>query len=202
MSLSELGFPAQMIEIIRTMKAYVAVLSGYQEGSIMEPDTCRISNMRNYVQHQLLSLPPAGKMGVEFRKSHPVYEMCRLAGLIFSIGVIFPLPNQTAPFRKLVSLLQAEIEYLNVMESIQASITGVVIWALTLGSIAAASRSSEKTWFTAVLGRLLTTSSEISTWRDFKQVLQRMVWLDRACDSAGQKLWDEVVESSQSGQVR
>ena len=134
MLLCKIGFTAEMVEVFQAMKAYTSIVEKYQDESTTKPDPCRLSNQRNFVQHRLLSLLPARKLDQDFRKSHPVYEICRLAGLIFGVGVIFPLPAQTAPLPTLVKLLQAELQESNFESDWWfPDAVGVLIWVLTLG---------------------------------------------------------------------
>jgi hypothetical protein len=198
MQLCKIGFTAQLAEVFQAMKAYITIVERYQQGCMVEPDMCQLSDQRNLIQYHLLSLSSAREFGQNFSQNCPVYEICRLAGLIFSIGVIFPLPAQTAPFQTLVRLLQVELQRLN-LESTWCTPDGrrVLIWALTLGSIAAAG-FPEKTCFVAALGKLVVHYG-LSRWRDLKQVLESILWLDTACDSAAQQLWDEIKSSVSSG---
>jgi hypothetical protein len=194
MRLCKIGFTAELAEVYQAMKAYMSIVERYQDGSTAEPDMCRISNQRNIVQYHLLSLRSAGQFDQKFRQNYPVYESCRLAGLIFGVGVIFPLPTRTAPFQTLVKLLQAELRKSN-LESIWCSrdAVGALLWILTLGGIAATGLP-ERVWFVATLG-WVASHSGLSRWRDLKQVLEQMPWLDSACGSAGQQLWDEFQDS-------
>ena len=151
---------------------------------------CRITNQRNVVQYHLLSLPPAGQFDKNFRQRYPVYESCRLAGLIVGVGVTFPLPAQTAPFQTLIRLLQVELQASD-LESTWPGRDAVraLLWVLTIGGIAATGLP-ERAWFVATLRRV-TVRSGLSRWQDLKQVLESMLWLESACDRAGKQLWDE-----------
>jgi hypothetical protein len=190
--LCKIGFTAELAEVFQAMKAYTSIVEKYHDGSTSKPDLCRISNQRNFVQYRLLSLPPAGKLDQDFRKSHPVYEICRLAGLIFGVGVIFPLPAQTAPLPTLVKLLQAELQESRLESNWWfPDAVGVLIWALTLGGIAATGLPN-RTWFVAALGRVTACCGLSSRWRDLKPVLDGILWLDCACNFGGEQLWEEV----------
>ena len=191
MMLCTIGFTAELAEVFQVMKAFTSIVEKYQDGSTTEPDLCRISNQRNFVQHRLLSLLPAVELDQDFRKSHPVYEICRLAGLIFGVGVIFPLPVQTTPLPTLVKRLQAELQE----SSLESDwwfpdAVDILIWVLTLGGIAATGLPN-RTWFVATLGRV-SAFSGLSKWRDLKLILGQMLWLDSACNFGGQQLWEEV----------
>jgi hypothetical protein len=187
MLLCKIRFTTELAEVFQATKAYTSIVEKYDDRSTTEPNLRKISNQRNFVQHRLLSLLPAGKLDQDFRKSHPVYEICRLAVLIFGVGVIFPLPAQTAPLPTLVKLLQAELQE----SSLESDwwfpdAVEVLIWVLTLGGIAATGLPN-RTWFVTALGRV-TAYSGLSRWRDLKPVLDRILWLDSACDFGGQQL--------------
>jgi hypothetical protein len=188
--LCKIGFTADLAEVFQAMKAYISIVERYKEPSITKPDMCRITNQRNFVQYHLLSLPPAGQFDKNFRQSYPVYESCRLAGLIVGVGVTFPLPAHTAPFQTLVRLLQIELQASD-LESAWPCQDAVraLIWVLTIGGIAATGLP-EGAWFVATLRRV-TVRSGLSRWQDLKQVLESMLWLESACDRVGKQLWDE-----------
>jgi len=191
MRLCDIGFTTELAEVYQAMKTYLSMVKRYEKSSIIDPHMC---DHRNIVQYHLLSLLPAKDFNEEFRQTHPVYEACRLAGLIFGVGVIFPLSAQTAPFQTLVIQLQAELKSSD-MESRWRSrdSIGVLFWVLTLGGIAATGYP-ERTWFVATLGRFISCSG-LSSWQDLKQVLELMPWLDSACGNGAQQLWDELENS-------
>jgi hypothetical protein len=194
MLLCKIGFTAELAEVYQAMKAYISIVKRYLDVSTPEPDMCKISIQRNLVQYRLLSLPPAGPFDRNFRQRYPIYEGCRLAGLIFGVGVIFPLPAQTAPFQTLISCLQTELRESDLeLTWYSRNAVAVLLWVLTISGIAATGLPERK-WFVAMLGRV-TARSSLSTWEDLKQVLELMPWLDSACDIAGQQLWDELDDS-------
>lgn len=191
MHLCEIGFTADLAEVFQIMKVFISIIEKYHDGSTTEPDLCRISNQRNFVQHHLLSLPPAAKLGRDFRKSHPVYETCRLAALVFSVSAVFPLPAQTAPLSTLVSLLHVELQDSSLKSDQRfPDVVRVLIWALILGGIAATGLPN-RAWFVAALAQV-SANHGLSEWQDLKLVLDRMLWLDSAYGITGQQLWEEV----------
>lgn len=191
MRLCNIGLTAELAEVYQAMKAYIDIVERYQGGSTLEPDLSMICTQRNLVQHHLLSLQPAGKLGVNFRQTYPMYEACRLAGLILGVGVIFPLPAQMAPLETLMRDLKFELQATEVESNCcSRDAMGVLIWILTLGGIAATG-FPERLWYVTTLGRIIACSC-ISRWQDLKQILELMPWLETACDRAGQQLWNEV----------
>lgn len=191
MRLCDIGFTTELAEVYQAMKTYISMVKRYEEGAIIDRYMC---DHRNIVQYHLLSLPPAKDFDRNFRQTHPVYEACRLAGLIFGVGVIFPLSVRTAPFQCLVRQLQAELQSSNVESRWRSRDSiGVLFWVLTLGGIAATGYP-ERTWFVATLGRVISCSG-LSSWQDLKQVLELMPWLDSACGNGAQQLWGELENS-------
>jgi hypothetical protein len=146
------------------------------------------------VQYHLLSLRPAEQFDKNSCQHYAVYETCRLAGLVFGIGVTFPLPAERAPFQTLIIRMQAAL-HVSYLESTWSSedAVRVLLWVLVIGGIAARDLP-ERAWFVATLRRI-TLCSGLSTWQDLKQALKLMLWLDSACDSAGMKLWEDLTGS-------
>jgi hypothetical protein len=197
MRLCTIGFTEELAEVYQAMKTYISIIEKYQEGATSEPDMCKISNQRNLVQYHLLSLTPANQLGDQFRRNYPIYETCRLTGLIIGVGIIFPLPAHTAPLQMLVRCLQAELRAAN-FDAVFCSrdATGVLLWILTLGCIAATDMP-EKVWFVVKLGRVAARLGLLK-WQHAKRVLELMPWLDSACSSAGRKVWGAIDGSSAS----
>jgi len=76
----------------------------------------------------------------------------------------------------------------------------VLIWVLTLGGIATTGLPN-RTGFVAALGHV-TAYSGLSRWRDLKPVLDRILWLDSACEFGGQQLWEEVGKDASGDATR
>ncbi|KAL2219719.1 hypothetical protein M432DRAFT_655235 [Thermoascus aurantiacus ATCC 26904] len=148
------GLTAQLAEVFVGMKAYTSLVRQYHEGSLPDVDLCTLTDQRNFVQYRLMSVPSASQLGDSFLHDHPLYEVCRLAGIIFGVGVIFPLPAQMAPFRGLVQLLDAELDSIDWQPGmLSATSANILLWVLVLGGIAT-SGMSERAGFVGQLERL------------------------------------------------
>lgn len=201
--LRDIGFTQEMAEVFHAMRIYVAIVDQYIRGKQVKPDLSLITDQRNLIQHTLLSLPPVSQLPYDvFVASHlphhrqqVVYEACRLAALIFGVGVTFPLPAQTSPLGSLARFLHALLRDVPISELCATSLDASValLWVLTLGGIAA-SGQPDRAWFVCALAPVAQQLG-CRSWPGLKPVLEMMLWYDTACDEPGQELWMEVEQS-------
>lgn len=186
-----IGFNEDLAKTFQSLRAYTSILEKYQEGSLHKVDLCEIGDQRNLIQHRLMSLPSAAELEIAQDNSNNMYETWRLAAIIFSVGVTFPLPGPSVPLHILARLLQSELNaHLSCFNLTSTGNIHLLIWALTLGGIAA-TNSPERTWFVEVL-RVWLLRAHIYRWQHLTVILREIVWLDSACNHAGQQLWDEL----------
>ncbi|KAI8627015.1 hypothetical protein F5Y19DRAFT_185426 [Xylariaceae sp. FL1651] len=127
------------------------------------------------MQHRILSLP----VGRD--------EVCRLATLIFSYGVTFPIMDPR-PIKTLADQLR---EILKQPSQTKDHDKRTILWATMLGAIASANTELEQ--FFAWRIRLLSKTMKVYHWLSVKSMLRGFVWLDRACDQGGQTIWSKSV---------
>jgi hypothetical protein len=179
-----------MHDVFRGMRAYISLVETYQDGVDGGVDNLTLCDTRNLVQWHVMALAPASELGPLLVQFCPVYEACRLALVIFGVGVTFPLPPGVALFSKLASALRVELQRLTQDNASQnVSSMQACCWCLVLGGIVA--EAEEKRWFVQELKRTQAALG-ISTWEQLKRVLRSFLWLDSACDMAGRQLWVEV----------
>ncbi|RAK95934.1 Cys6 transcription factor domain-containing protein [Aspergillus ibericus CBS 121593] len=188
---AEVGLPADMRPIFEAMALYTAMVEQYLRGEIARPDTQAMCDQRNLIQHGLLSLHPAEGSSDSAR----FYEVCRASALIFSVGVIFPLPAATAPFAALVQTLRTHLGDAPPLEDggpAFPAAPALRLWIIAMGGIAATG-TPEREWF---VGRLQHSARQagLGEWQALRQSLQTILWLDSACDAAGEQLWTEAQE--------
>lgn len=188
--LHDIGVTPQMAEAFQAAHTYIHIAKSNMSGTT---DQARLADQRNLTQYTLLSLLPANDLISYF--SHPTqaptYEACRLAGLIFGVGVIFPIPAQNTPLHDLAYKIQAVLRQPDSSTLWSSPNTRIpLIWILTLAAIAATDTPA-RAWFVSALGET-TRRSGISSWPALKTVLEMMLWLDTACDDAANALWFEV----------
>jgi hypothetical protein len=193
--LRQIGFTPEMADVFQALRVYTNIVIEHMKASQPNPDLSLLCDQRNLVQYHLLTLPSARDLTNYFPHPHhkPVYEACRLAALIYAVGVTFPLPSQCSPLPRLAKLLQQALHLHtpnapSIWTHPQAQ--PALRWVLTLGGIAAENRP-EREWFVHTLAQAALTNG-IYSWSDLKAVLEFMLWYDTACDRAGYTLWLEV----------
>lgn len=180
---------SEMYEIFHGAHVYQTLVERFEDGA-QDVDRTILCDTRNLVQWHIMSLLPASQLGPVLLEFCPVYETCRLALMIFGVGIIFPLPTDVAPMSRLARLMQLELQMLQLDVApenewfIQAQ-----CWCLVLGGIAAA--SSERAWFVQEL-RNISFLLGVSTYSYLKMILLNFLWWEKSCDWACRQLWDEV----------
>jgi hypothetical protein len=187
--LLNIGLTVDLANVLETANVYIDTVRYFCEGLWTDLDLCMIADQRNFVQHAILSLPHAGEFGPVFYMAHPLYEICRLGCLVFGVGIIFPLPASTAPLPMLATLLK---EQLSTKLNLQfpSEVSKLLLWATVLGGIAA-SYSIERQCFVTAL-QIMSFNAGLSDWYELNLILERILWLDIAGDSAGKRLWEEA----------
>lgn len=175
------------------LAAYTTSIESYIRGDTLRLDAQSMCDRRNLAQYNLMCIAP----GSGLRSDNAISEICRIAAIIYSIGVTFPLAGVGAPFTKLVRMLQAEIQNSGIPENesfLQAT-DHLLLWALTVGGIAAAGMP-ERTWYTTALANMM-NQRQVTSWKDLKVSLKAILWLDSACDMAGKELWSDACSQVQ-----
>ncbi|KIW16370.1 hypothetical protein PV08_06421 [Exophiala spinifera] len=180
---------SEIMEVFHEMHDYESMARGFMTKVPDGYSAEAVADKRNLVQYRLLSLPPAEKMASVFRKNHPNYEPCRVAMLVYSLGVIYPLAPGMAPFERLAQDLRSSLIVVGLGATNWTSCNWLLLWILTVGGIASA-HLELRAWFVAGLGRVAARKG-LSTWAEVKEQLVRILWLDEACDDAGLELWKE-----------
>jgi hypothetical protein len=159
----------------------------------------QFGDVRNKVQHKLLSLPEQGdplelifesnlERSENSSYSADIYFTCRVAAILFSTHVTFPIPHSRRVRDRLLPHLQ-EIVDRNDHLTKDEEIAELLFWCMTVGGIAVqheypAHRQTLVVHFTSLCHTL-----QISSWTSAVQILKSFAWVDDACDEAGQRLW-------------
>ncbi|KAL2855627.1 hypothetical protein BJX68DRAFT_230926 [Aspergillus pseudodeflectus] len=192
--LLDIHIPTEMLDVFRGMRAYVSLIEAYQDGVDGGADNLTLCDTRNLVQWHVMALAPASELGPLLVQFCPVYEACRLALVIFGVGVTFPLPPGVALFAQLASAMRVEMQGLTADRAMQSvSSMQAYCWCLVLSGIVA-EVEEERRWFVQELKQTL-AALRVSTWAQLKRELRSFLWLDSACDAAGRQLWGEIERS-------
>ncbi|PWY92641.1 hypothetical protein BO70DRAFT_15725 [Aspergillus heteromorphus CBS 117.55] len=186
--LCELGLTPDLADVYEQLAGYTRIIKRFVDGGTVNFGRQAMCDQRNLIQYRLMTLPPA----VCLIDVSPVYEACRIAAIIYSIGVTFPLPGVGAPFAALLQSLKAEIQQNELDGPWSTSPHGVrlLLWVLTMGGIAATD-TAEQQWFVETASRVA-PGSLVPEWRETRNMLREFLWLDSACDMSGKQFWTQV----------
>jgi hypothetical protein len=121
--------------------------------------------------------------------------ICRSAALIFDDMVLYPLPYHSGQMPRNATQLQDGISRLRPFWDVydkEASLhkfKDLLIWACTLGAIAATRMDHMRRFF---LGRLAYLSNAIADWENFNDLLSRFLWYKPVCEPPARGVWNEL----------
>ncbi|KAJ0418534.1 hypothetical protein BJY00DRAFT_302748 [Aspergillus carlsbadensis] len=190
-ALSRHGLPLSLATVFQGMRLYTNAIYDYIDGAADACDVRMMCDQRNLIHYHVLSLPPSSQLNPD--QASRVYEACRISALIYSVGVLFPIPAVGSPIQRLAILLQQELAGKDLLSeySITENDYSLLIWILTMGKFAASNIPAERAWFIQKLTEV-SSHAGISSWTQFRSLLKSIMWLDCACDRAGEKLWDDL----------
>jgi hypothetical protein len=191
------GLTDDLALLLVAMQRYGHSVQLFVDGALSDLDFAQFCDRRNLIQYTMLSIPSQKDLP-DPTSPRPIYEPTRLAMLIYSLTVIFPLPPQTAPIAALTGQLKAALQQTDLRSTWSSSHqAGRLLWILLVGSLAARDVPEDRNWFVAMLRRLTAKESRVRKFEDLKtEVLSRILWLDRSCDAAGRLLWAEIQEKN------
>ncbi|KAL3465415.1 hypothetical protein BJX64DRAFT_285359 [Aspergillus heterothallicus] len=169
----------ELHDALQAARAYVALVERFLDGLYLgERYTQVLCDARNFVQWHIMSLLPANRLSsLLASRNFWVYESCRLALIIFGVGVIFPLPPQSAPLVELARLLERQLRFgdnrnsmgLCFLSSDNAGLAKIRLWFLVMGGIAAFG-TREREWFVGELARSClencSNGEDLLTWNE------------------------------------
>jgi len=124
----------------------------------------------------------------------PQYESCRLASIIYSFLVVFPVPPVVGPFETLSERLKSSLEA-GEWTMLDSRRLKLHLWILVIGAIASIGLP-DRPWF---LLRIIEVREElhIVQWRDLKALLKTFLWHPRTNDFDGLEIWNAVQQARQ-----
>ncbi|EXJ64544.1 hypothetical protein A1O7_00880 [Cladophialophora yegresii CBS 114405] len=142
----------QLLDVLDAYSEITVALDHHVRGGPTAPELVDLMEVRNCTQHRLLSQLPNP---VDLSNSELcLHQAVRLASLIFSDMVIFPLPPTQGVKPRLALMLRQTLETCHLHRSWELH-NQVLLWALTLGAIAA-SYTAQRPWY---IGQLLQETS-------------------------------------------
>jgi len=166
------GTDPDLYNIMSMLSSYTMMIDDLSEGRKIVAASVLIDH-RNTTQHALLSLPLKGGSA----------ECYRLAALIYSLLVTFPLPYNAAPFQRLVTQLKLA---LNEWDDDGG---GKLLWVLAMGGIGAIGLD-ERDWFLHRFKEAV-VRMEVKSWREARGIIKKGLWYEATNDNDGNDLWLE-----------
>jgi hypothetical protein len=201
-SMKEYGITESMLQVLDLIGAFTLVVDCHLQGKPFGLKLGAIGRTRTAVQQRLLLLPTAEELSMPWSLSKPkpnIYECCRLTALIYSIAVVFPVPNSHSVLQELGRRFMIEIGVLDI-KTFGIELGGVLLWMLVLGGIAALD-TPERHWFASQLAWIV-RRLDIDDWEGVEDILGSFLWLDSACSQGGRLLWSESMAASYSVPLR
>jgi hypothetical protein len=180
------GLPDVLTTLLNDMRDYTAVINIHCQGLLPKLSLATIADRRNYIQYRLTELDPIYDIPDTFAVSK-AYEPCRLAAMVYSMMVVYPLPAANRPFRRLSGMLKTALQDAYIFWDSGAD---MLLWVLVMGGICS-EQCYARNWFVDTL-REMSAVTAVRSWGDLKRKVTSIMWMDTVCDSSGQALWDEV----------
>ncbi|PIA94164.1 hypothetical protein CB0940_08896 [Cercospora beticola] len=161
-----------------------------------------IAELSSAVQHELLSLPSWRDLNPaqDNCRSEVVFESTRMAGILYSNSVVFPVKASDPWLDQLLTQMRVVFEQENAMLG-DRDCAPIFVWALFIASMAAYS-TPHREFFSALLRRLLHRFNLLS-WKLVHPILRGFLWRDSACLQGASTLWKYLaVESAESTPTR
>lgn len=179
-----------LYSVIQDICGYTTMVSEHCQGIRFQDSLADLADRRNYIQHRVMSLPhhPVAQGRAEFGD---LYEATRLATVIYSLLVVYPISAQTAPFSTLATLLRREL-FVLVLSNRPYEELALISWILVMGCIAAID-TDERSWFVYALNNV-SHSLSLVEWDDLKHILKQFLWLDTTNDIDGLSLWTDIAK--------
>jgi hypothetical protein len=178
----------QLLDVLDAYSEITVALDHYVRGGPLAPDLVDFAEVRNCAQHRLLSQMPN-----PLDLSDPelcVHHAVRLATLIFSDIVIFPLPPTQGVKPRLALMLRQTLEACHLLRCWELH-NQVLLWALTVGAIAA-NYTAQRSWY---LDQLLQETSlmQIENWFVLESICSRFLWWKHICSEPLRWVWNEMI---------
>ncbi|KIW98010.1 uncharacterized protein Z519_01594 [Cladophialophora bantiana CBS 173.52] len=187
---------------LRAAGEVTVALDHYQQGRPNPPNLIDIVNAANETHHKLSGLGP--KMPLNPQRTDYLWNVCRVAGLIYSDLVLFPLPPTAGVRPRLAGELLLAMENFEVFQAEEAACldqgtdmedyTRLLLWALTLGGLASLN-TPNKPYFVQKLQEYVVRWPYISDWHAYINLMATYLWWDYILEEPAAQIWTEVTLS-------
>ena len=177
----------ELCSVIFSLCDYTASIADYCNGRLPSQVMLLLADERNRVQHRLMSLPTLAAIRTAGGREASIYEAIRLATIVYSLLVTFPIPAISSPFAELSRRVKAQIPSLD-FQYLQDE-PGILLWILVMAAIASIN-FDERRWYLKYL-KQVSDRLGFSTWNELREQLRKFLWYGTTNDSDGELLWKE-----------
>jgi hypothetical protein len=119
-----------------------------------------------------------------------ILEALRIAALLYTLHVIFPVPRSRNVREQLLPRLIAAIHYCDTL-TLPCELQEILLWCSFVGAVAQTCEPSGNDWLTSESLKFIHLQ-RIRRYQDLKVILKSMAWVDLACDVGGLIVWNEL----------
>ena len=177
-------------EILKSTGEVTVALDHHQRSGRLHPRLKDVVISANSVHHALCSLPSARLLDTR-SNNDDIYELCRLATLIYSDMVLFPLPSCTGVKPRLADSIRTLLESRMTEWLPETKDSAMMLWAIFLGTIAA-TFSHHRTWFVSKLATLTAKIVIPLDFSCFKSMMESFLWWDFIFEEPSLTIWNDV----------
>jgi hypothetical protein len=178
----------ELLDILGVYSEITVALDHHVRGGPTAPELVDLTDMRNWAQHRMLSTITNP---LDLSDSHVcLHHAVRLATFIFSDMVIFPVPPTQGIKPRLALMLQQTLEACDLVQCWELH-GQVLLWALTMGTIAA-SYTVQRAWYIEQL-LLRTSLMQIASSFVLEDICSRFLWWKPICSEPLEWVWNEMM---------
>ena len=165
-----------LLAVLELVANFTRFVDSFLDGRMPLKDTVELTDLRNFCQYRLVSLPSPRYLTHDGHPTPDVqYDVCRLASLGYSLLVIFPLPPIMGLFERLARLLRTEVNNMSdILPSFDHDRMLLHLWVLMVASVISIGLPEQECFFDH-LSELM-ARMHLSTWHEVSAILQLFLW--------------------------
>ncbi|EME45112.1 hypothetical protein DOTSEDRAFT_79220 [Dothistroma septosporum NZE10] len=181
------GLPIEATTALQHLGFVDKLLDDYSTRAVSQTDDFYCAVLSNVAQHELLSLPPWEKLADRGTYVRSSYELCRVASMIYSNSVIFPMSPGSGWLDKLLRQLRDLVE-ISTEATWDTDELPLLIWALVIGGVAAF-WTGHRTFFLDTIRQALKQRGTFSL-HDLLPGLRAFLWRDSTSMKGTLTVWE------------
>lgn len=184
----EIGLPSNsstytaLLESLHRLTEALHAFVEQKEGALQ---LSQLGLLAGILQHRLCSVipPPKDKPG------HSAENAIRIALLIYSDTLFFPIPSVRRSRERMASEIQESLSELTATNPSRIFSSGILAWAFVLGGIVSECHT-QRDWFVGYLRTNLDLGER--RWDTYKARIRLFPWSDTFLDQSAARLWNEA----------